>query len=238
MIPRLISSTASKLYAHNKKHHPVFCPEIVRPLRTLPRLPRKPSLPEIGPRPLPQLRLPMTNDLNVHSGNRSETSKHREKILPFLPPCNLIDIGYGGDPVTPWAVACDMAGGSYTNVGSAPQQLGFDCMSPPFKDGSLDGIYASHLTEDWSYRDQGNMLREWKRCVRSGGVIVILGPDQKRFEAHCAATGQGLNMAHVEPDFSLATFKNRVWPAIRADMAWVAGEDLEDYSFLAVMKLM
>ena len=168
--------------------------------------------------------------------NLSETSKHREKFLPYLPTTNLLDIGYGGDPVTPWAVCCDMAGGSYTNVGDAPQQLGFDCRHLPFKDGTLSFCFASHVTEDFFYEEQVAIYKEWKRCLKSGGMIGLLMPDQKRFEAHCAATGQGLNLAHKEPDMSLATFKARVWPQIRGDMAWIVGKDLEDYSFMVVVK--
>jgi SAM-dependent methyltransferase len=168
--------------------------------------------------------------------HQSETSKHRELFLPYIPKCNVLDIGFGGDPIVPWAVACDMAQGSYTHVGDTPQQLGFDCRSLPFKDGTLDCLYQSHVIEDFSYADQVKILLEWKRCLRSGGVICLLLPDQKRFEDHCAATGQPTNEAHVEKDMSLTTFKSRVWPQVRGDMAWVEGRDLDDYSFMAVIR--
>lgn len=156
--------------------------------------------------------------------------------MPFLPKRNLLDIGYGGDPVTPWAVCCDMAGGSYTNVGSAPQQLGFDCRDLPFKNETLDGIFSSHVIEDFTYAEQAQILREWIRVLARGGVIVLLQPDQKRFEAHCRATGQGLNLAHKEPDYSLATFREKVWPRVWGGMVMVECGDLEDYSFYVVMR--
>lgn len=166
----------------------------------------------------------------------SETSKHRERLLPFLPVTNLLDIGYGGDPVTPWAISCDMPGGSYTSVGNAPQQLGFDCRSLPFKSGSLDGIFSSHLIEDFTYAGQVEILAEWKRCLRSGGVLVLLQPDQARYEKHCANTGQPLNLGHKEPDYSLATFKSRVWSQVRGDTALIECGDLPDYSWFFVAK--
>ena len=178
----------------------------------------------------------MSENLHVHSGNRSETSKHRDKILPYLPPCDLLDIGYGGDKIVPWAIACDMPQGSYTNVGSDPQQLGFDCRSLPFKDGTLNACWSAHLIEDYTYSEQVKILAEWKRCLRSGGVLALLQPDQKRFEAHCAATGQSLNDNHKEPDYSLSTFKSRVWNQIRGDMALIAAGDCEDYSWYFIAK--
>jgi len=167
--------------------------------------------------------------------HQSETSKHRELFLPYIPSCNVLDIGYGGDPVVPWAVCCDMSDGSYTNVGDVPMQLGFDCRSLPFKDGVLEGIFSSHLIEDFTYTEQVQILKEWIRCIRPGGVIALLQPDQQRFEAHCAATGQGLNLGHKEPEYSLATFKNIVWNRIRGGMTRLKAQDLEDYSWMFVM---
>lgn len=164
----------------------------------------------------------------------SETAKHRDKLLSYLPTTNLLDIGYGGDPVAPWAVCCDMAEGSYTNVGVVPQQLGFDCRHLPFKDETLDGIFSSHLIEDFTYAEQVKILVEWKRCLRSGGVLVLLQPDQVRFEAHCASTGQPLNLGHKESDYSLSSFKSRVWSQVRGDMALIECRDLPDYSWFFV----
>ena len=188
------------------------------------------------PVPLPEPPRAEVLPVRLFDPHQSETSKHRHLFLPHLPPCNLLDIGYGGDPVAPWAVGCDMAQGSYTHVGAAPQQLGFDCRTLPFKDGTLQGIYSSHVIEDFSYEDQVKILQEWFRCLRRGGVVALLQPDQKRFEAHCAATGQSLNEAHKERDYSLATFKSRVWNHIRAGMALVEARDLDDYSWMFVAK--
>jgi ubiquinone/menaquinone biosynthesis C-methylase UbiE len=127
-----------------------------------------------------------------------------------------------------------MEGGSYTNVGDAPQQLGFDCRHLPFKDGTLDAVYSAHLIEDFTYTEQISILKEWKRCLRSGGTVLLLQPDQQRFEAHCATTGQSLNLAHKESSMSLATFKDRVWSQIRGDMALIECGDLPDYSWFFV----
>lgn len=166
----------------------------------------------------------------------SETSKHRGVFLPFLPATDLLDIGFGGGKIVPWAVACDMAQGAYTKVGDDPQQLGFDCHTLPFKDGTLNGIFSSHLIEDFVYSEQVKILTEWKRCLRVGGVLALLQPDQQRFEAHCAATGQSINSNHKESDYSLRTFRSIVWPAIRSGMALLECGDLSDYSWYFVAK--
>ena len=166
----------------------------------------------------------------------SETEKHREKFIAHLPPSNLLDIGCGGAPIVPWAVACDWTAGCVANAGDAPIQLDFDCRKMPFKDGTISFCYASHVLEDFSYRDQVAVLSEWKRCLVRGGGIGLLLPDQQRYLAHCRATGQDINLAHKESDMSLATFRSRVWPQIAGDMSWVEGRDLEDYSFYVILK--
>jgi ubiquinone/menaquinone biosynthesis C-methylase UbiE len=170
------------------------------------------------------------------SEHRSETSKHREKFLPYLPPSNLLDIGCGGETIVPWAVACDFAGAYPGTVGSVPTQLDFDCRHLPFKDGTIDMVYSAHVIEDYTLREQTAILQEWKRCLRPGGIIALLLPDQKRFEAHCAATGQGLNGNHKEATMGLSAFKGNVWPQFRADMSLLEARDLEDYSFLFICK--
>jgi len=166
----------------------------------------------------------------------SETEKHRDKFLNYIPPTNVLDVGCGGDPVVPWAVACDFSGAYPGTVGSVPTQLDFDCRHLPFKDETLDGLFSSHVLEDWHFAEQAAILKEWKRCLKPGGIIALLLPDQKRFEAHCAATGQNLNLAHKEPDMGLATFRGRVWPQVRAGMALLEAKDLNDYSFMFVCK--
>lgn len=168
--------------------------------------------------------------------HKSETSKHRELFLPYLPPCNLVDVGFGGDKIVPWAIGLEKTAGVMAHVGEQPVQLDFDCRSLPFKDGTMDAFYSAHVLEDLPYSGQAAALYEWKRCLRRGGVIALLLPDQQRYLAHCHATGQDINLAHVEQDMSLASFKSKVWPSIRGDMVLVEAHDLGDYSWMFVAK--
>jgi predicted SAM-dependent methyltransferase len=125
----------------------------------------------------------------------------------------------------------------YTQVGGDRQQLRGDCKSLPFIcDNALDYIYSSHLLEDFSYGDLIPLINEWRRCLKPGGLLIINCPDQQKFLAHCAATGQGTNPYHKEPDFSIVNFKSRVlantggWEIVFEDSAF------QEYSWLLVAK--
>lgn len=48
---------------------------------------------------------------------------------------------------------------------------------PQFKDGSVDLIYASHCLEHFCYTQTGDVLKEWQRVLRKGGVLRLSIPD-------------------------------------------------------------
>src|SRR5690348_13347447 len=132
----------------------------------------------------------------------SETDTCREIIAPYCTGIGM-DVGYGGSKIVPSAWAFDMPR-PYTNVGHDRQQLKGDCRDFSFLcAGALDYIFSSHLLEDFSYFELNQIIPEWRRVLRDGGLFITNCPDQQRFVRHCALTGQGLNMAHKEADFSL-----------------------------------
>lgn len=145
----------------------------------------------------------------------SETAASREVLAPFCVGLGL-DLGFGGDPVLPLinpqgiCLPFDMPR-PYTRVGADPQILRGDCRDLSFIcENALDYCYSSHLLEDFSYSDAQAIIREWRRVLKPGGVIVTNCPDQQRFLAHCAATSQPLNLAHLEQDWSIETFERNV----------------------------
>jgi predicted SAM-dependent methyltransferase len=146
-----------------------------------------------------------------------------------------MDVGYGGEKIVDTAWAFDLPT-PYTTVGSHRQQLRGDCRTFPFLcDNALDYIYSSHVLEDFTYPQLVELISEWRRVLRPGGLIVTNCPNQQRFLSHCAATGQGTNDAHKEQDFSLQTFKSRVlsqtgpWEEI-----WEL-DNFHEYSWLQVI---
>lgn len=142
----------------------------------------------------------------------SETAKARPRLSEFCTGSGL-DIGFGGDPIVPWAITMDMEK-PYTQVGSKPQQLYGDCRVLPFLSGSLDFIYSSHLIEDFYWDEIRLILKEWIRVLKPSGRLVLYQPDQQVYLEHCRRTGQGINLAHKEQDFSLSAFKRRILSAI------------------------
>ncbi|HWA10687.1 MAG TPA: methyltransferase domain-containing protein [Opitutaceae bacterium] len=138
----------------------------------------------------------------------SETSKCRARLAPFCVGDG-VDLGFGGDPITPTAVRIDMPA-QYGVVGSQlPAQLrGSADKLYWFRDASLDYIYSSHLLED--FVDTEAVLREWWRVLKPGGRLLIFCPDEQVYRAHCARTGQYRNEHHVHADFSLAKVRGHL----------------------------
>lgn len=166
---------------------------------------------------------------------RSETAKHRDLLAPFCEGYG-IDVGFGGDPITPAALRMDLPR-PYARTGQAlPVQLGGDCRDLYwFGNGVLDYLYSSHVLEDFDREQTVPILREWARVVRSGGHLVLLQPDQVCYVAHCERRGMTPNAHHSIADFSLAYVKD---VAERVGGLECAAEypEIDDYSFAVVFR--
>lgn len=131
----------------------------------------------------------------------------------FAPYCQGVgcDVGFGGASVVPHALTSDQKN-PYTNVGGDKQFFQNNCEDFSFLcDGVLDWIASHHLLEDFSYSQlRERIIPEWRRILKPGGLLLTNCPDQQKFLAHCAKTGQPLNLAHLEQDFSLQTWKDQV----------------------------
>ena len=91
---------------------------------------------------------------------QSETSRCRYRLAPYCVGYGL-DLGFGGDPITPSAIRMDMPT-PYAYTGEYTVQLGGKAEDLYwFRDGVLDFVYNSHLLED--YVDTESVLREWLR---------------------------------------------------------------------------
>lgn len=136
----------------------------------------------------------------------SETAAAREMLEPFCQGFG-IDMGFGGSAITPTALTLDLPQ-PYANSEKHKQILQGHCKNLSFFcDEVFDYVYSSHLLEDFTYPQIKIILKEWRRTLKTNGYLVTNCPDQQRFLKHCQTTGQSLNLAHKEPDFSLDTFK-------------------------------
>ena len=163
---------------------------------------------------------------------QSETSKHRAKLASFCTGYG-IDIGFGGDPITPNAIRVDLEI-PYANTGEFGVQLGGDSRSLYwFKDAVLDFVYSSHVLEDFDVSETEPVMREWTRALKEGGRLVLLLPDQQRFVEHCRRTGQPSNPCHAIDHFSLKYVKEVAERIGNLDV--LSAEDgIDEYSFYAV----
>lgn len=79
----------------------------------------------------------------------------------------VLDIGAGSDPVTPDAVAFDLAHGDANHIIA-------------FEPGSFDCVYSSHCLEHM--HDPVKSLANWWSLVKPGGVLFVIVPDEDLYE--------------------------------------------------------
>lgn len=125
-----------------------------------------------------------------------ETIYRRHLTVPY---CNGngVDIGSGGSPVVPWAIQVENCNDSRID-NHLINYIG-DALNLPFKDQTLDFVYASHLLED--FLDWKPVLDEWNRVLKSGGHIIIMVPDHIIFRK-CVENGQDDNLAHQHESYA------------------------------------
>jgi predicted SAM-dependent methyltransferase len=171
---------------------------------------------------------------NNNSLYQSETSKHRDRLAAFCQGFGM-DIGFGGDPITPTAIRMDFPT-PYANTGGLGVQLGGDSRDLRwFKDGVLDFVYSSHVLEDFSATETEPVLREWTRVLKPGGRLILLLPDQQKYVEHCRRTGQWPNEHHSIANFSL-TYVKAVAERIGNLKLQQGEEGIDEYSFFVVFE--
>ena len=165
----------------------------------------------------------------------SESSNCRERLKKFCTGDGL-DIGFGGDPIVPGAIAVDLDI-PYAKMGDSPQNLHGDARNLYwFKDGVLDYVYSSHLLEDFPEGETGPVLMEWLRVIKPGGFLILYCPDEQKYRDHCRLTGQGYNKAHKVSNFSLDYVK-RVLSSLGVSCVVVyESAHVDKYSFEIVIR--
>ncbi len=166
----------------------------------------------------------------------SETRLARPHLAKYCTGIGL-DIGFGGDAITPTAITFDQAPRPYTHVGDDKQIMRGDCRNlGMFCDDSLDFIYQSHVAEDFTWGELPAIISEWRRVIKPGGYLVNCNPDEPIYSAHCKATKQDYNLAHKNADFGIQTYLDK---AILPTGSWeivYQNPLIDTYSFHLVLK--
>jgi ubiquinone/menaquinone biosynthesis C-methylase UbiE len=175
--------------------------------------------------------------LGIKEVYRSETSKVRHLVLDY---CNGYgcDIGFGGDKIKKEnCVGIDYAI-PYTQTGGDKVDIACDVINEkiPVADNTFDYVYTSHLIED--FKDTQKGLEEFIRILKPGGNLVLVFPDQAKYEKYCRRTGQPLNLYHVHKDMGL-DFMNKVLdriPGITRETLFTSDRKI-DYNVVMVLKI-
>lgn len=166
----------------------------------------------------------------------SETSKIRHLVTPYVQGIG-IDLGYGGDPITPSAITMDLPT-PYNLVGNHPQNLSGDAINLYwFDDNVLDFVFSSHLLEDFD--DTTKVLKEWLRVIKINyGKLILYLPNERKYREVCKRTGQGYNYHHKHLEMSLEFIKKKLLETGIKTEVIVEIEETErnQYSFLIIVR--
>lgn len=176
----------------------------------------------------------------------SEIEKYRSEIWKYClwegMPGFGVDVACGGMPCVPWALPYDLSASEYAIYNSnhkprGPIALTGHAEKLPFEDGSLSFLCSSHWLEDTGKHEWPVIFTEWRRCLRSGGHLIVLVPEHVLWWKAVNERGQCHNHAHVQPEPSVGDMS----PVARDVGFEVIEERLtsiceEDYSILGVFR--
>ena len=135
----------------------------------------------------------------------SETTKVRHLVEHlFSEEMSVIDIGFGGDKIVPYAHGADFA----TPYGGP---VGIPCNVEeglPIEDDTYDIVYSSHLIED--FLDTKKILTDFIRVLKPGGTLITVIPNELIYREHCRNTGQPYNQHHQITEMGMDYLKTQL----------------------------
>ncbi len=139
----------------------------------------------------------------------SETSKVRDWVLPYCEGKGC-DVGFGGDKVV--KLNCDGIDypQPYAYAGNDRVDIACDVIREeiPVADNTYDYVYTSHLIEDFA--DTSDALRKFIRILKSGGYLILVFPDQPKYEVYCRQINLPMNPYHVHADMGYDYMKQQL----------------------------
>lgn len=133
---------------------------------------------------------------------KSETSKVRYLVEKYCIGYGC-DIGFGGDKIIKnQCIGIDYATPyAYTGKDKVDVACKIGHEKIPLPNNTFDYVYSSHLIED--FLDTKSILIDFINILKNGGNLILVFPDQVKYEAHCLNTGQPLNEYHIHKNMGL-----------------------------------
>ncbi len=133
---------------------------------------------------------------------KSETSKVRHLVLTYCVGKGC-DIGFGGDKIV--KKDCDGIDYAqpYAKTGHDKVDIPCDLFKDkiPVEDNYYDYVYTSHLIED--FVDTVIILKEFIRILKNNGTLILVFPDQQKYEQYCLKEGTNTNSHHIHKNMGL-----------------------------------
>jgi SAM-dependent methyltransferase len=175
--------------------------------------------------------------LGIKERYPSETSKVRHLVIAYCEGHGC-DVGFGGDKIKKTdCVGIDYAQ-PYAYTGKDNVDVACDVINDPIPvaGDTFDYVYTSHLIED--FVDTRGGLEKFIRILKNGGRLILVFPDQRKYEAHCLRTGQTLNTHHVHQEMGLEFMYKRLGelPGITYTTLFESNCDI-DYNVVIVLKI-
>lgn len=167
----------------------------------------------------------------------SETSKVRHWVLPYCTGKGC-DVGFGGDKIK--KTDCDGIDFEqpYTYTGKDKVDIPCDVIHNeiPVPDNTYDYVYTSHLIED--FVDTKDALRKFIRILKNGGNLILVFPEQPKYEVYCREMGVPKNPYHIHAemghDYMLARLQEL--PGISYDILYSNNCEI-DYNVVIVLTI-
>lgn len=179
----------------------------------------------------------LTKWFGIQFQHPSETAKVRKWVLPYCIGKGC-DIGFGGDKVK--KIDCDGIDypQPYAHAGKDKVDIPCDVISGdiPVPDNTYDYVYSSHLIED--VPDTAQVLQKFIRILKSGGNLILVFPNQEKYEAICNKIGQPLNPYHVHKEMGLEFMQQQLKriPNIQSKLLFSSNCEI-DYNVVMVLQI-
>jgi ubiquinone/menaquinone biosynthesis C-methylase UbiE len=97
-------------------------------------------------------------------------------------------------------------------------------------------VYTSHLIEDFT--DTGDALRKFIRILKSGGNLILVFPDQPKYEVYCKEMGIPMNPYHIHANMGYDLMLQRMNELSGISYEILFSSNCEiDYNVVIVLKV-